>query len=356
MAGKRSTSGGIGRVGLVKRGRFWHARFTVEGRRHDVSLKVTAKPIAERLAVQISDAIERGTPWEHTLGRSRAGEKTFDELADEWSDKACRWSPLRRIRCAGTIRRLKTEFNKPVSRITRHDVEAFLSRLRAAGAKPATVTHYLAAIKVIFAAGEEWGHVASNPAAGIRGPSVDRKLPRPYHDDEIERLRQVLAPDRVDVMVMFLETALRLNELRCLGWKDVSFENDEITIRAAKGGGDRVVPMSANVKAILRRWHRQRVTAPVVPIDDRIFGDGANIYKPLVRAFKVAGIDPQRAAWLRPIHSLRDTALTNLVRAGVPLDRVRLIAGHRDIAMTLRYSHTSNESLHEAVAQAFNRG
>ena len=56
---------------------------------------------------------------------------------------------------------------------------------------------------------------------------------------------------------------------------------------------------------------------------------------------------------LRPIHSLRDTCITRLVAAGVPLDRVQVIAGHNSVEMTRRYAETREASLREAVAKVF---
>ena len=54
-------------------------------------------------------------------------------------------------------------------------------------------------------------------------------------------------------------------------------------------------------------------------------------------------------------HRLRDTAATTLLDAGVPLDRVQTILGHRDIGMTRRYAETRPEHLREAISAAFDR-
>lgn len=66
-------------------------------------------------------------------------------------------------------------------------------------------------------------------------------------------------------------------------------------------------------------------------------------YTPYLRH---AGI--QGACW----HTLRHTAASRRVMAGVDLVSVKEILGHRDIQTTLRYSHLSREHLQEAV----NRG
>lgn len=354
MAGTRNRSAGVGRVGLLKRGRTWYGRFTADGRRIEVPLRVSNKARAEALAGKINEALEAGEPWEFVLGRTPSGEKTFSDVMDEWLTQVCSWAETTRRRYTGTINRLRQQFgDKPISKITRRDIETYLARRRDAGLARSSSNRYLHTIRGIFKMAEAWGYIKASPAAGIKTLREDAKLPRPYQDEEIERLRQVLSPWHRDLLTLFLETGCRLGEIQRLCWSDVDLANREITVRGTKSGRDRTIPMSANVKAIFHRMHRERRSAPVVPLDDTVIGTKANFYRVLLRAYPKAGIDPQRVEWLRPIHSLRDTTLTRLVRAGVPLDRVKAIAGHETLAMTLRYAHTSNESLHEAVTRTF---
>ena len=48
-------------------------------------------------------------------------------------------------------------------------------------------------------------------------------------------------------------------------------------------------------------------------------------------------------------HDLRDSHASFLVQAGVPLNTVRDLLGHRSLAMTLRYSRLSPDARQEAV-------
>ena len=66
-------------------------------------------------------------------------------------------------------------------------------------------------------------------------------------------------------------------------------------------------------------------------------------------------ISSHRDAKHRLQHRLRDTCATTLLDAAVPLDRVQLILGHRDIGMTRRYAETRPEALREAIAATFDR-
>ena len=49
-------------------------------------------------------------------------------------------------------------------------------------------------------------------------------------------------------------------------------------------------------------------------------------------------------------HTLRHTFISRLVMAGVDLRTVKKFAGHRDIKMTLRYSHLAPEQKRRAIA------
>ena len=55
--------------------------------------------------------------------------------------------------------------------------------------------------------------------------------------------------------------------------------------------------------------------------------------------------DPQH----RLSHTLRHTAITHLVQAGVDLPTVKRISGHKTLAMVERYSHQNGEHIRAAM-------
>jgi len=48
-------------------------------------------------------------------------------------------------------------------------------------------------------------------------------------------------------------------------------------------------------------------------------------------------------------HTLRHTAITHLVQAGVNLPTVKRISGHKTLAMVERYSHQNGEHIQAAM-------
>lgn len=60
---------------------------------------------------------------------------------------------------------------------------------------------------------------------------------------------------------------------------------------------------------------------------------------------EAAKLDPKQVVR----HTLRHTAITHLVQAGVDLPTVKRISGHKTLAMVERYSHRNGEHIRAAM-------
>ncbi len=69
------------------------------------------------------------------------------------------------------------------------------------------------------------------------------------------------------------------------------------------------------------------------------------IEKPWKRVVLAAGLDPSQVVR----HTLRHTAITHLVQAGVDLPTVKRISGHKTLSMVERYSHQNGEHIRSAM-------
>ncbi len=86
------------------------------------------------------------------------------------------------------------------------------------------------------------------------------------------------------------------------------------------------------------------------PSDKSKTGHTVAIEKAFRRAVKRAGLSLSEVVR----HTLRHTAITHLVQAGVDLPTVKRISGHKTLAMVERYSHQSGEHIQAAMV-CFNR-
>ncbi len=66
-----------------------------------------------------------------------------------------------------------------------------------------------------------------------------------------------------------------------------------------------------------------------------------NIEKQFRRVVTRAGLDPKEVVR----HTLRHTAITHLVQAGVDLSTMQRISGHKTLQMVVRYSHQNGEHI-----------
>ena len=75
------------------------------------------------------------------------------------------------------------------------------------------------------------------------------------------------------------------------------------------------------------------------------------IRKPFCRVVAAAGLDPKQIVR----HTLRHTAITHLVQAGVDLPTVKRISGHKTLIMVERYAHQNGEHIQAAMDKLENR-
>jgi len=96
--------------------------------------------------------------------------------------------------------------------------------------------------------------VDSNPTAGVPRPKV-RITPGLYLTaDELRRLLEAPGTPRDRVQVYLLAfTAARVNEIRCLRWRDVNFTDSTLTL-LGKGDKYRIIDIHPRLMPELRRW------------------------------------------------------------------------------------------------------
>jgi integrase len=132
--------------------------------------------------------------------------------------------------------------------------------------------------------------------------------------------------------------------LLSLTWDDVDFRQRVITVQAAyaKNGEARSVPMNDVLTAVLKAT---RINAAV---DGVVF---CNCYGTPYKSFRSAFEKAVEKAELADFtfHDLRHTFASRLVMSRVDLPTVKELLGHKDISMTLRYTHLSTDHKQHAV-------
>jgi site-specific recombinase XerD len=81
------------------------------------------------------------------------------------------------------------------------------------------------------------------------------------------------------------------------------------------------------------------------PSETSATGHHVSIEKAFRRVVVAAGFDPSQVVR----HTLRHTAITHLVQAGIDLPTVQRISGHKTLTMVVRYAHQNGGHIREAL-------
>lgn len=247
----------------------------------------------------------------------------------------------------------------------------WLAGMHAAGAERATMQRRAAAARVFFAWAHETGRLASDPAAGLRSPRVDRTLPPTLAVDQARRVLESLASKAaavedadaraaalrdVAIVEVLYASGVRVSEL--CGLDVASLDTDRGTLRVrGKGDKERSAPLGEPAVSALDGWLAVRHLLAGPDAGDAVFvGDRGGRIDPRVvrRIVHRALAQVPDAPDLGP-HGLRHAMATHLLEGGADLRSVQEILGHASVATTQIYTHVTTERLRTAYTQAHPR-
>ena len=307
----------------------------------------------------------------------RVGHELVDEFL-EFASVRCRPSTVRAY--AHDLKVFFGFVGKEPAEVTAKDVLSFIAdqqRSRAgagsvvrisdgmSGLSTATIKRRLAAVSSLFSYLVIRGDagVATNPVPrgcppGRAGTAAERgvplvrgvrRLPRILAVDEVELLVSALRTDRDRAMAQaMLLGGLRRCEVLGLRFEDLRVGERQLFIAEGKGGHQRVIPISPTFLATVADY--LRTERPPDATTDRLFVvlKGPRRGQPL----SSEGLDEvftaarARAGLVHgTCHELRHTCFTRLKEAGMAIEAIQALAGHRSIASTRIYLHLGGDWL-----------
>jgi len=225
-----------------------------------------------------------------------------------------------------------------------------ISGVRAVLVKPATVNRDLACLSHMFTMAIRWEKATANPCHRVIRLLEDNRRARFLSQEEIGRLMEAAARSDVQyfrpIIVMALNTTMRLGEILNLRWEDLDLGAGMIHILKSKSGKGREIPMSDQLRDEFSRIPRLLGSEYVFP------GKTGEPLKVIKRSWHKA----LRGAQIKDVtfHTLRHTAASYLVMCGIDIRTVQDILGHADIRMTMRYAHLSPAHKSAAVQKLGN--
>ena len=253
-------------------------------------------------------------------------------------------------------KRLLPHFGElPLEQISIRHIEAFKDQCTDLGRKPKTVNNYLADLKKLLNLAVEYGELTAAPR--IKMLKVPEKRPDFLSAEEADLIIESSEPEWRAMIVVALNTGLRLGELLGLSWRDVNLVRREITVRhnnyrgqilSPKSCKERVIPLNDPAYFVLKGHDSESEWLWPAP--------GGKPAKPhfarggLKRAIKKSG--GRHFGW----HIFRHTFASNLATAGVPLISIKELLGHASIEQTMRYAHLAPNVNREAVNALHGQG
>ena len=297
--------------------------------REKVGPKSLARSEYERKKVRVRT--EKYCP---TQERNKPRPTLFQDMAKDYLT----WAKINQKSFKSTkssMKHLKEHFHgKMMGEINPRKIEAYKAA-RAAKVAPATVNRELALLRHMFTMAITWGKAEANPVKEVKFFRESNGVVRYLTNQEEEKLFATLPEKYKAVVGLALQTGLRMGELRNLMWWDVDFEAGNITVSEPKAGEVQNVPINSKAKEILESLPRK----------------DTNVFPGLPRHLSERFTELAQKAGIRDFtfHCLRHTFCSRLVMAGVDIRTVQVLARHKEIRMTLRYSHLSQDHTKRAI-------
>ncbi|HVB35061.1 MAG TPA: site-specific integrase [Patescibacteria group bacterium] len=210
---------------------------------------------------------------------------------------------------------------------------------------PATVNRYRALFSLTYSLGIRNGKTKENPARLVKHRTENNARIRFLSPEEEVRIRAAIEATCAEHLPEFeiaLNTGLRLSELYTLTWDNVNLPRRILTVPRSKNGEIRHVPLNKPALEAFQLLRKQ--TGASGPIflnwrDGRLTGP-RYWFDPVVKKAKIRNF-----TW----HCLRHTFASRLVMNGENLRTVQDLMGHKQISMTVRYSHLAPQHQLAAV-------
>jgi len=171
---------------------------------------------------------------------------------------------------------------------------------------------------------------------------LPKALPKAIPSDDLKQLIAVIDDDRDRALILILlHTGLRIGELLNVKTADIILAERKILLHLGeKNFEGRVVFYSNDADHALRQWLSIRK-----PDKEYLFYGTTRDSLSYVQAWRIMHDYLEKATLGHKgysLHSLRHTFATNMLNAGLPLEVLQQLLGHKCIEMTLRYGRMSN--------------
>ncbi|MCD6047078.1 MAG: xerC 1 [Gammaproteobacteria bacterium] len=215
--------------------------------------------------------------------------------------------------------------------------------------KPSTINRELSTLSHLLTQAVEWGWIDKSQAK-IKKFKEEQTRITYLTIEQINRLYEAAKKDENPQVYPFtvigIGTSMRKMEILSIRVADLDLDKLFIYLPKAKAGA-RQQPITKQAAECLQEYLKT-----LEPTEEWLFpsaksetGHTVNIDKAFRRIVQAAGMNANEVVR----HTLRHTAITHLVQAGVDLPTVKRISGHKTLQMVERYSHQNGAHIQAAM-------
>jgi excisionase family DNA binding protein len=208
-----------------------------------------------------------------------------------------------------------------------------------------TVNRDLALLRKMLNLAVDWGYLDETKVPRFKFyPEKDNLKERILTLDEERRLLKISPPRLRSMIIVALNTGMRLGEILGLRWSQVDLSSARIRVERTKSGRIRFIDMNeVLIKELLRLREGSGGSEFVFsnPGTGRPYVDAGSAWPTACRRAEIKGLR---------FHDLRHTFATRLVEHGVDLITVKDLLGHSTVEITQRYTHPNQDLKKKAVA------
>lgn len=320
----------------------WHLYYRLDGREHRPKIgdaRVLTRPQARQIALQWLAEVAQGR--HHQPDRER---RTVADLAARYTEAH---APRKKPRSQAEDARLwalalPAIGRMPVDRVTAANVIDLHHAMRHT---PYQANRVAALLHKAFGLAVRWGWRPDNPVRVER--YAEHKRRRVPTADETRRLldaanaMRASQPWFVGMVELLIFTGCRLREIADARWEWV--REGSLHLPDSKTGA-KVVPLNQPAREALARIPRIVGNPHIIAGRGRgpLIGTG----KPWRSLLAAAGIQDLR------LHDLRRLYVSTSLSAGVPLDQIGQVVGHRSIVTTRGYAYLQTDAARMAAEMA----
>ena len=328
-------------MGVYLRGKSYYFNFYYEGKRYNEKIGQVSKSVAEeKLNIKRSEVI-RGE-W-----KPKAVKISFDKFKEEYLKYSKgNKKPRSFIRDECSLKHLSRFFgSKTLSEISPFMVEKYKLTRKEEGAGPVTINHELGCLRNMFNMAIKWKKAQVNPVREVKffkePKGKDRILSEEEETNLLEVVRATTKSQHLEpIIITALHTGMRKGEILNLKWSNVDFKTGHILVVETKNGEIRRIPMNKKLTETLQGAKKLSKSEYVFSENGKPYGDVKTGWWSALKKAKIEGFR---------FHDLRHTFGSRLGMAGADIKTIAELMGHRDLQMTMRYSHPTPEHKRKAV-------